>query len=222
MTEADLLHLQHRFTPTTHFSGLQINSISPNSLCPFGCYSLPSMDILKVLRRHIAPDDIVLEIGSGVGLYASIFSKSAFPNWIATDHPRTHAGWVHQHRIHAKPVLTEDPLSLLPPNRTGVLLTVWPEANSTYFMRYAEGFRGGIIVIVGCPDVTGDLEMWELFDKEFAPLEHHDVCVRSFMGFKDIESVAVWRKQGCEIRHRDEWDRLGGRQSENQVKGSSS
>ena len=221
-TEVALQYLQTSFGRATHYTGHQINTITPQSLSPFGCYSLPSMDILHVLRRHISPNDIVLEIGCGVGLYASIMSKSAFPNWIATDHPHTHAKWVQQRRLHAQPMLTEEPLNLLPDNTTTVLLTVWPEPNSTYFMRYAEQFSGGKIIIIGCPDVTGDQEMWDLFDKEFTTLEHHDVCVRSFMGFSDIESVAVWRKEH-DIKHRDEWNRLRNRaQSENHVSGSSS
>ena len=208
-TEDYLHHFQPNFQRNVkHYNGLPINTISPEKLRPFGCYSLPSLDILAVLRRHIDPQDTIVEIGCGLGLYAKVFSKSEFPNWIATDHPQTHTKWIHDHTPYVTPVLTEEPLALLCPN---VLLTIWPEPNSTYFMRYAEQLCSGLIIIIGCPDVTGDYEMWDLFDKEFTRIECHDVCIRQCMGFKDTEMVAVWRKEVGAIEDRHEWNRLQNR-----------
>jgi hypothetical protein len=185
-----------------------MNVITPRILSHFG-YSIPSEEILSIFRRHIHPCATILEIGCGLGLYARIFAK-IYPNWIATDHPQKYAEWIDRKPPFIMPIIyVEDPLSSFdtPPD---VLITIWPEPNSTYFMDYVDRFQGELIIMIGCPGVTGADEMWELFDMEFDRIEYQAVCERVFMGFRDTETVAVWRKKRgqCTIANREEWDHV--------------
>ena len=189
-----------------------MNVISPRILSHFG-YSIPSEEILSILQRHIHTSATILEIGCGLGLYARIFGKM-FPNWIATDHPQRYAEWTDRIPPFIVPIYVEDPLALFDTS-PDVLVTVWPEPNSTYFMDYVERFHGEFIIMIGCPGVTGADEMWGLFDMEFDCIEYQAVCERVFMGFRDTEIAAVWRKKRgqCTIANQEEWDKIKNRQN---------
>ena len=201
-TEHDLRILQPCFKRDGN-----TNTVTPRILSHFG-YSIPSAEILTILMRHIPTSAAILEIGCGLGLYARIFGKT-FPNWVATDHPEKYAEWIDRKTPFIIPIYIENPLALFNTS-PDVLITVWPEPNSTYFMDYVEKFQGELIIIVGCPGVTGADEMGSLFDMEFDCIEYQAVCERVFMGFRDTETVAVWRKKrgGFAISNRDEWDKV--------------
>lgn len=162
-------------------------------------YSIPSVATLEVLQRYIDTETEVVEIGSCLGLYAFVFGNPLFcKRWIATDHPDTYMEWIPEgNRQPFAPVhITSAPLGMFTSNGKRVLLTIWPEPDSTYFWDdYVTKFDGDTVIIIGTPGVTGSEEMWDRLSQAFP---HHftetTVCKINLGIIFNYETVYVWSK----------------------------
>lgn len=165
-------------------------------------FSIPSVTTMEVLQKYIDTETEVLEIGCGLGLYAFVFGTPIFcKRWQATDHPDRFKEWlpVGNQRPYVPVELTRNPMqsfsaSSAPSKR--VLLTVWPEANSTYFWDdYVRSFDGDTIIIIGIPGVTGKEEMWDWLSARYKGVgSFTTVCKLNLGCIFDYETIYVWRK----------------------------
>ena len=165
-------------------------------------FSIPSQLTHTILKEYIDHDTEILEIGAGLGLYASVMGTPRFcKRWIATDHPQTYQEWIPEGNQHPfTPIyLTTNPLETFSPHtppEKRVLLTIWPEPNSTYFWDdYIQKFNGNTVIIIGTPGVTGDDSMWDLLTEAY-PCKHTSttVCKINLGAFFDFESIYIWTK----------------------------
>ena len=165
-------------------------------------FSIPSVATMEVLQRYIDIDTEVLEIGCGLGLYGFVFGSPIFcKRWHATDHPEKYKGWLPEgnQRPYVQVHLTMNPLQsfhIMTPAAKRVLLTVWPEPNSTYFWdEYVKNFDGDTVIIIGTPGVTGKEEMWDWLGERYKGKGlFTTVCKINLGCMFDFESVYVWQK----------------------------
>ena len=179
--------------------GMRMIGLQPRRY--FG-YSVPSSTSMQILHEYMDSDTEVVEIGSGLGLYAFVFGDRRFcKRWIATDHPGKYMQWLPEGTRHpyAPVCLTEFPLDLFhrnTPKEKRVLLTIWPEPNSTYFWDdYVTKFDGDTIILIGTPGVTGKEEMWGWISRAFPKsFKCTTVCKISLGAIFDYESIYVWQR----------------------------
>ncbi len=165
-------------------------------------YSVPSSTSMTTLHGYMDSETEVVEIGSCLGLYAFVFGHSLFcKRWIATDHPDTYKEWLPagNQRPFAPVCITKSPLNLFSadtPKEKRVLITIWPEANSTYFWDdYVTKFNGDTVIIIGTPGVTGKDEMWGWLSQTFpGSFECTTVAKISLGVFFEYESIYVWQR----------------------------
>ena len=179
--------------------GLREIGIQPRRYFSF---SIPSIATMEVLRDYIDVDTEVLEIGCGLGLYAFVFGSPQFcKRWYATDHPDKYKEWlpIGNQQPYVSVHLTRTPMhsfsSSTPPEKR-VLITVWPEPNSTYFWdEYVKNFDGDTIIIIGTPGVTGNEDMFDSLSHAYQGVgTFTTVCKINLGWIFDFESVHVWRK----------------------------
>ena len=172
-------------------------------------FSIPSMITLETLQACIDNETEVLEIGAGLGLYASIFNNPIFcKRWIATDHPETFEEWLPEGNrqpfatvYHTRTPLLQCFNPETPPAKR-VLLTVWPEPESTYFWDdYVKNFDGDTVVIIGSPGVTGKDEMWDWLSAAYKGKHTTTPVCRIRLGaFYDHENIYIWRRKRKQTR----------------------
>jgi hypothetical protein len=165
-------------------------------------FSIPSPQTLDALQQCIDNETEVVEIGAGLGLYASIFNNPIFcKRWIATDHPETFLEWIPEgNRKPFTPIYhTMTPLRYFSPDTPPakkVLITIWPEPESTYFWDdYVKKFDGDTVIIIGTPGVTGKEEMWDWLSEAYTG-KHTTVpvCRINLGAFYDHENIYIWRR----------------------------
>ncbi len=163
-------------------------------------YSIPSHATLQTLHAFIDSESEVVEIGCGLGLYGFVFGNSRFcKRWVSTEHPDTYKEWLPagNQRPFAPVFVDKDPLKFFRPGTPAenkVLLTVWPEPESTYFLdEYVQYFDGETVIIIGTP---GNKQMWDTLSHCCFRCTATTVC-RIDMGFAfDYESIFVWQRKG--------------------------
>lgn len=177
-------------------SGMRTIGFQPRRY--FGC-SVPSQATLETLHGMIDTETEVVEIGSCLGLYGFVFGNPLFcKRWVSTDHPDTYQQWIPSgNQKPFSPVfLTKDPLLFFSPStpfEKRVLITVWPEAESSYFWDdYVQYFEGNTVIIIGTP---GKREMWTRLSESALHCTATTVC-RIDLGFAfDYETIFVWQKE---------------------------
>jgi hypothetical protein len=166
-------------------------------------FSIPSLLSLDTLQECIDNETEVVEIGAGLGLYAYIFNNPIFcKRWIATDHPETFEEWLPEGNRQPFTTVyhTRAPLRCFspdtPPSKR-VLITIWPEPESTYFWEdYVKHFDGDTVIIIGSPGVTGKEEMWDWLSEAYAGRQTTVPVSRISIGaFYDHESIYIWRRR---------------------------
>ena len=161
-------------------------------------YSVPSPETAAALDKYLTPESIVLEVGSGNGLYARVFADKVH-TWIASDLPGEADRWKDPSGKGEFVAITSTttPVELLKSYGTEpkILISVWPSPNSTWLQAYVDQFDSGTIIIIGAPGLTGADAMWDEFDRRFGVRESTAVsCFDAFDGEKEYEYVAAWRK----------------------------
>lgn len=194
--EEKLQLLETCFHPPCTGDSMRVIGFQPRRY--FG-HSIPSQATLETLHGLIDSETEVVEIGSCLGLYGFVFGDRRFcKRWVSTDHPDTYREWVPSgnEKPFSPVFLTRDPLlffSPATPFEKRVLLTVWPEAESSYFWDdYVQYFDGNTVIIIGTP---GKQEMWNRLSESAFQCTATTVC-RIDLGFAfDYETIFVWQKE---------------------------